>query len=432
MKLEAAIKEYLIEIEIRKYTPKTIRGYKSNLYLFLHFIQKDTPEIDDLTLADVRRFTKYMVDRGNKGTYINGILKTLKSFIQYCYEEGYGGFNTKKSFKWCKEEKPVILAYKPKDVRSMLKECGGSGYYDIRDRTIITMFIETGIRNSELCNIKPEDIHNDFILINGKNHKQRVVPVTPILKKAMVKYDREKEKYFAIRQVENYYFLSRTGRRLTPEANENILKKRGSEICGVRVSPHTCRHFYTAKSLPVFDWSADDFNFNVSVSVLSPTDLNNPTTKQYVDNQLGGLRNTVNTLTEKFASIIDIVYPVGSIYMSVNAADPSKLFSGTSWEKLEGRFLLGSSSTYKPGSTGGEATHTLTANEMPEHAHYMASGNGGSDDTWTPDAGLYLVDSVTQAKNTFWAQLGMNNAGGSAAHNNMPPYLVVNMWKRIN
>ena len=89
MKLEAAIKEYLIEIEIRKYTPKTIRGYKSNLYLFLHFIQKDTPEIDDLTLADVRRFTKYMVDRGNKGTYINGILKTLKSFIQYCYEEGY-------------------------------------------------------------------------------------------------------------------------------------------------------------------------------------------------------------------------------------------------------------------------------------------------------------------------------------------------------
>lgn len=107
---------------------------------------------------------------------------------------------------------------------------------------------------------------------------------------------------------------------------------------------------YIAKSLPVFDWSSDDFNFNVPVSVLAPTDSNNPTTKQYVDNQLGGLRNTVNTLTEKFASIIDIVYPVGSIYMSVNATDPSKLFSGTAWEKLEGRFLLGSSSTYANGA----------------------------------------------------------------------------------
>ncbi len=189
---------------------------------------------------------------------------------------------------------------------------------------------------------------------------------------------------------------------------------------------------YIAKSLPIFDWSADDFNFNVSVSVLSPTDSNNPATKQYVDNQLGGLQNTVNTLTEKFASIIDIVYPVGSIYMSVNAADPSKLFSGTSWEKLEGRFLLGSSSTYKLGSTGGETTHTLTYGEMPKHTHAMYSGNSGGQEQWEPDGGSYLVDSVTENKTTWWAPLGMNYAGGGAAHNNMPPYLVVNMWKRIN
>ena len=189
---------------------------------------------------------------------------------------------------------------------------------------------------------------------------------------------------------------------------------------------------YIAKSLPVFDWSADDFNFNVPVSVLSPTDSNNPATKQYVDNQLGGLQNTVNTLTEKFASIIDIVYPVGSIYMSVNAADPSTLFSGTSWEKLEGRFLLGSNSTYTNGSTGGEATHTLTYNEMPQHTHPMYSYNPGGEGTWTPDEGAYLVDSVTDNKNTWWARLAMGYAGGGAAHNNMPPYLVVNMWKRTS
>ena len=182
---------------------------------------------------------------------------------------------------------------------------------------------------------------------------------------------------------------------------------------------------YIAKSLPVFDWSADDFNFNVPVSVLPPTDSNNPATKQYVD-------NTVSTLTEQYASIIDIVYPIGSIYMSVNAADPSTLFSGTSWEKLEGRFLLGSDSTYTPGSTGGEATHTLTYNEMPKHTHPMYSYNPGGEGTWTPDEGAYLVDSVTDNKNTWWARLGMGYAGGDAAHNNMPPYLVVNMWKRTS
>ena len=182
---------------------------------------------------------------------------------------------------------------------------------------------------------------------------------------------------------------------------------------------------YIAKSLPVFDWSADDFNFNVPVSVLPPADSNNPATKQYVD-------SVVSTLTEQYASIVDIVYPIGSIYMSVNAADPSTLFSGTSWEKLEGRFLLGSNSTYTNGSTGGEATHTLTYNEMPKHTHPMYSYNPGGDGTWTPDEGAYLVDSVTDNKNTWWARLAMGYAGGDAAHNNMPPYLVVNMWKRTS
>jgi microcystin-dependent protein len=142
--------------------------------------------------------------------------------------------------------------------------------------------------------------------------------------------------------------------------------------------------------------------------------------------------NLVSTLTEQYSSLIDIVYPIGSIYMSVNAADPSTLFSGTSWEKLEGRFLLGSNSTYNLGSTGGEATHTLTYNEMPKHTHPMYSYNPGGDGTWTPDEGSYLVDSVTDNKNTWWARLGMGYAGGGAAHNNMPPYLVVNMWKRTS
>lgn len=186
---------------------------------------------------------------------------------------------------------------------------------------------------------------------------------------------------------------------------------------------------YTAKSLPVFDWSADDFNFNVSVSVLSPTDSNNPATKQYVD-------NLVNPLMEKFASIIDIVYPVGSIYMSVNAADPSKLFSGTTWEKLEDRFLLGSSSTYTNGSTGGEATHALTAIEMPNHAHSIFAPNAGG-----PTEGAAIGFPEVGDKQTWWAEAsktGVRGGGTGAkdgeaqAHNNMPPYLVVNMWKRTN
>ncbi len=90
MKISTAAKEYLVEIEVRKYTPKTIRSYRNNLNLFLRFCeeQENVQEIEDVTLAVIRQFTLYLVANGKKSSYINGLLKVAKSFIQYCYDEG--------------------------------------------------------------------------------------------------------------------------------------------------------------------------------------------------------------------------------------------------------------------------------------------------------------------------------------------------------
>ena len=129
------------------------------------------------------------------------------------------------------------------------------------------------------------------------------------------------------------------------------------------------------------------------------------------------------------SAMLDKAYPVGSIYISVNSTNPKTLFGGT-WVQIKDRFLLAAGTTYKAGATGGEATHKLTYNEMPEHTHPMYSYNPGGDGTWTPDEGSYLVDSVTDDKTTWWARLAMGYAGGGAAHNNMPPYLAVYVWKR--
>ena len=251
MKLERALKEYLTEIEIRKYTPRTLRGYRINLNRFVRFLNEETDvrDTEDLSIAEVRQFTKYMVAAGYKGTYINTILTNIKSFTQYCYDEGYGGFNTRKAFKWVKEEKPVIKVFEPSDVKKMLRACEGVNYIDVRDKAIITMLFETGIRCLELCFIKPEDIHSDFIIINGKNHKQRVVPITPILRKAMMKYETMKENYFSFKTVDDAYFLSFRGRELTVGAVEHIIRTRGSGIKDVRVSPHTCRHFFAQQQV---------------------------------------------------------------------------------------------------------------------------------------------------------------------------------------
>lgn len=251
MKISTAKREYFVEIEVRKFTPKTIRSYRNNLNLFLRFCEEEAGivEVEELTLSVVRQFSIYMSSKRKKGSYINGLLKVAKAFIQYCYDEGYGGFNTKKNFKWCKQDKAVIMAFKPSDVRCMLQSCKGHDFLHVRDAAILTVLFETGIRCWELCCIQKKDVHEDFIIINGKNHKQRVVPITPILRKALLKYDNCAEAYFALKNTDDFYFLSFHGRQLTNSAVEHIIKRHGEGIKGIRVSPHTCRHFFAQQQI---------------------------------------------------------------------------------------------------------------------------------------------------------------------------------------
>lgn len=114
-------------------------------------------------------------------------------------------------------------------------------------------------------------------------------------------------------------------------------------------------------------------------------------------------------------------YPVGAIYASADSTSPASLFGGT-WEQLKDRFLLGAGDTYAAGSTGGEATHKLTVAEMPKHTHEFGLQAYGAE-----------VGSVTVTGNASQATLNKvtNEAGGNSAHNNMPPYIAVYMWKRV-
>lgn len=118
-------------------------------------------------------------------------------------------------------------------------------------------------------------------------------------------------------------------------------------------------------------------------------------------------------------------YPVGAIYLSVTDTDPATLFGGT-WERIGGRFLLGADETYKAGSTGGEAEHTLTIDEMPSHNHSLDNYNTAAGNT-TP----YMTVQA-QSKVGYGGNVQTLNTGGGKPHNNLPPYLSVYMWKRVS
>lgn len=133
------------------------------------------------------------------------------------------------------------------------------------------------------------------------------------------------------------------------------------------------------------------------------------------------------------AEIMLTLYPVGAVYISANSTSPASLFGGT-WESIGGRFLLGADATYAAGSTGGEATHTLTTDEMPEHKHKGITIAGNKLTAWseTGTGGVFDMNSLFNGSghntNDFYAE----PEGSSQPHNNMPPYLAVYMWKRVS
>lgn len=131
------------------------------------------------------------------------------------------------------------------------------------------------------------------------------------------------------------------------------------------------------------------------------------------------------------------IYPVGSIYLSTNDTDPTALFGGT-WERIKDTFLLTAGDTYAAGTTGGEAKHKLTRDEMPRHSHEEYFYADGAGELTVPGGTSRLVGetgflfSTSETPNAARGVLGDTGvAGGNQPHNNMPPYLTVYAWKRI-
>lgn len=122
--------------------------------------------------------------------------------------------------------------------------------------------------------------------------------------------------------------------------------------------------------------------------------------------------------------------PIGSIIMGTGnnfatQAAVQAIYNGT-WEQIKDVFLLAAGDSYIAGSTGGEATHTLTVDEMPKHSHNLPVDKQYGEASPTERDRINLTSGIVY--NNGYAS---NDTGSNQPHNNMPPYLTVYMWKRI-
>jgi len=192
---------------------------------------------------------------------------------------------------------------------------------------------------------------------------------------------------------------------------------------------------YPAQSRILMVYDYDNSRWNCSAYY----DTNTTYTNMSQDEASAGTSTTARSISAKVIhdTVVNLIYPVGSIYMSINNTSPATLFGGT-WVQIEDTFLLSAGSTYTAGDTGGAATVALTSNNLPAHSHTVYLYNSQSGYNVNIPAGTRYAD---ENDGHTWTQNGETNKnynragltstdGSGTAHNNMPPYLVVYMWKR--
>lgn len=163
------------------------------------------------------------------------------------------------------------------------------------------------------------------------------------------------------------------------------------------------------------------------------------------ETKLDGIATGATANTDN--DIIDLIYPVGSIYTEITGTNPGTTFGRGTWTAFgTGRVLVG----YDSGDTdfdtaeetGGAKTHTLTEAELPAHNHSVtdgghshstsgfASAGGAGSDNWGSVATTMSQNRAARNTDSSTTGISIGNTGSGSAHNNLQPYIVVHFWKR--
>lgn len=255
MFLTELIREFVFDCKVRELSDLTVHNYEKQLQKFRHFVRENfqITQFEELKPIHVKEYIASLQERGCKPAYINDLLKAVKCLCSYAQREGYSEEVLTKRVKNVKQPKVLIHTFSTKEISLMIKYFNGSDYLSVRNKMILMIFFDTGIRLSELVNMELDQIQDTYFVIYGKGRKERVVPKNPAVGKFLYKYLSAREKYFAGRNYEEeLVFLSKTGKKMTNEGVRVFMREAANAVgvsSQVRVSPHTCRHTFAHQQL---------------------------------------------------------------------------------------------------------------------------------------------------------------------------------------
>ena len=245
------MEDFLKYIKIEKnYSENTIISYKKDLVEYEEYLKEKNTNIKNTDYKFVRSYLTYMFDKKYEKKTISRHISTLRSYYKYLYEEKKINKNPMELISNPKLDKklPNFLYYDELEI--LLNIPDRSTVLGLRDALILELLYSTGIRVSELINIKMKDINrsNKKILIMGKGSKERYVLYGEVLSKLLDLYlDESRSK---LNKNSEYLILNKNGNKITDRGIRliisNILKKGSLDF---HVSPHTLRHTFATHML---------------------------------------------------------------------------------------------------------------------------------------------------------------------------------------
>lgn len=283
-------KEYLL-LE-KNYAKHTVTAYLHDLESFSIFISNEfgVDDIANLAYHQIRNWIVSLVDNGLTNRSINRKISSLNTYYKYLQKIQIIKANPLATHKALKTQKKIQVPFSEQEVLNVLNDVQFSNDFEgVRDRLIIELFYATGIRRSELVNLKTSDVdaHNAVIKVLGKRNKERYIPLIGSVSETI-------ENYLQLRlslphiQDGQFLFLNNNGRKVSDSLVYKVVKNCFSQVSAkVKKSPHMLRHSFATHLLN------EGANLNAVKELLGHTSL--AATQVYTHNSIAELKKVYQT-----------------------------------------------------------------------------------------------------------------------------------------
>jgi integrase/recombinase XerD len=227
----------------------TIESYGRDIQKFRKFLQGACQDINSFKREDILSFISYLRDSGNQASTVARNLATLRGLCKFMLMDGLLKEDPIENLLTPKGWKRIPRIIGTDEVSSLLKKPEGNNL-SLRDRAMLEIMYSSGLRASEVVNLKTGDINFEagFLTLTGKGSKQRVVPIHEQALSTIKRYINESRPVFLKKKTSNYLFLAKGGKPMTRQRLWQLIKKYSAEL-SVKISPHTLRHCFASHLL---------------------------------------------------------------------------------------------------------------------------------------------------------------------------------------